>query len=279
MKRACIVHDAINLGLLPIIAAMTVAGLTGHMDPALTTYAFMAYIVADFVWVCLQPDAVPSLPSVILLHHAVTFVLLCAPLRHPHLHWYTCVDGLVELNTFFLIARRQWRTQRKLFSWLYWGSFFPLRMLLYPAMVPVFLHEMRAVEAASWWETLLCVGSQVFLCGFNVVLLALSVMNWRKRQAAAASTAEGKEGAKASAGVGPASGAGAPSNAGKLAAALAGKGSTTSGGAGLKQRRGGVEAAAASGAGHAHGEQLLAAKHPAAGADNTAALALKARAV
>jgi hypothetical protein len=65
---------------------------------------------------------VPSLPTVILAHHVVTFVLLCVPLRHPHLHWYTCVDGLVELNTFFLIARRQWhsRAARKLFrcGWL-----------------------------------------------------------------------------------------------------------------------------------------------------------------
>jgi hypothetical protein len=36
-----------------------------------------------------------------------------------------------------------------------------MRMVLYPAMVPVFLHEMRAVEGAAWWETLACVGSQV----------------------------------------------------------------------------------------------------------------------
>lgn len=32
------------------------------------------------------PDAVPSLPGVILLHHFVTACLLCVPLRYPHLH-------------------------------------------------------------------------------------------------------------------------------------------------------------------------------------------------
>ncbi len=36
-----------------------------------------------------------------------------------------------------------------------------MRMVLYPAMVPIFLREMRAVEGAAWWETAACVGSQV----------------------------------------------------------------------------------------------------------------------
>ena len=61
-----------------------------------------------------------------------------------------------------------------------------MRMVLYPALVPVFLREFRKMEAmegggAAWWESLLCVGAQVVLCGFNIVLLTLSVMNWRKR--------------------------------------------------------------------------------------------------
>lgn len=64
----------------------------------------------------------PSLPLVILFHHFVTLVLLAVPLVHPHLHWYTCVDGLVEINTFLLIARRSTRSPRlrRLCSWLYW---------------------------------------------------------------------------------------------------------------------------------------------------------------
>lgn len=166
-----------------------------------------------------------------------------------HLHRYTCIDGLVELNTFFLIARRQWHPLRKFFrcglgrpppacgaagrpypgatpprpaapapggpharqhppfflssgplarrlpallslslagragmplrplpthllrcpsppphppccSLAYWGSFVPMRLVVYPALIPVFLSEMRAARA-SWWETLVCVGSQV----------------------------------------------------------------------------------------------------------------------
>ncbi|EFN53634.1 expressed protein [Chlorella variabilis] len=251
MKRACIVHDWVNLVLVPIIAAMTMAGLVGLIDPALVTYAFIAYVAGDFVWVFLQPEAVPSLPTVILAHHAVTCVLLCVPLKRPHLHWYTCVDGLVELNTFFLIARRQFRsrTTRKVFSWLYWASFLSMRMVLYPLMVPLFWREMQMTEEAPWWEVLACVGSQTILCMFNVVLLALSVMNWRKRRAAAGET---KDGASAGAAAGQRA-------AGKAPGAAA---------AGLKQRvrqRGGSPD---------EGELVPAVKGAAA-----AALALKARAV
>lgn len=63
----------------------------------------------------------------------------------------------------FLIARRQlpWRAARQLCSWLYWGTFIPMRCILYPIMVPVFLREMQLVEHAPWWHTTACVGAQV----------------------------------------------------------------------------------------------------------------------
>lgn len=66
------------------------AGLYGLVDPLKVTIMFTWYIVADFTWILVEPDAVPSMPNVILLHHVVTFVLLCFPLRYPHLALYTC---------------------------------------------------------------------------------------------------------------------------------------------------------------------------------------------
>jgi hypothetical protein len=38
-----------------------------------------------------EPEAVPSRPRVIIWHHAVTFLLLQIPLRHPQLGRYTCM--------------------------------------------------------------------------------------------------------------------------------------------------------------------------------------------
>ena len=91
-------------------------------------------------------------------------------------------DGLCELNTFFLIARRQWKSQRTLFSAIYWASFFPMRIFLYPYMLVYFYRELTQPQY-SRLSLVLCCGAQVVLILFNVVLLWLSVSNWWQRPA------------------------------------------------------------------------------------------------
>lgn len=185
MKRACIIHDLANVVLLPILGGITAAGLLGYFDPSKVTILFTWYIVADFTWVLIEPNAVPSLPNVILLHHFVTFVLLCFPLRYPHLARYTCWDGICEINTFFLIARRQWKSLRKPFSFLYWLTFIPMRILLYPYALVKFWEEMFYDERYQMWEIMAVLGSQVVLIGFNVLLLSLTASNWHKKRVSA----------------------------------------------------------------------------------------------
>jgi len=107
----------------------------------------------------------------------------------PSLAACSVQDGLCEINTFFLIARRQWKSVRKPLSALYWATFFPLRIFLYPYMLVQFYREM---QAHALWELVAVCGSQIALIGFNLTLLSLSVMYWRKRsgksrEAAAAS--------------------------------------------------------------------------------------------
>lgn len=43
-------HDQVNLALIPLIGALTIAGLVGAIDPAITTYAFLAYVLLDSIW-------------------------------------------------------------------------------------------------------------------------------------------------------------------------------------------------------------------------------------
>jgi len=71
----------------------------------------LVYIVVDTLWIWRVPDALPSCPHVILTHHVATTALVMAPLFRPELAIFACLDGLVEVNTFFLIARRQWKAQ------------------------------------------------------------------------------------------------------------------------------------------------------------------------
>ena len=130
--RAIQLHDVINLGLIPVVALGTILGILGKVDPVLVSQGFLLYVLIDFVWLIVQPDAVPSLPNVILLHHVVTVVLLYFPLRYNELGIYTCIDGLCEINTFFLIARRQWPRLKDLMDLLYWLTFIPSRTICYP---------------------------------------------------------------------------------------------------------------------------------------------------
>jgi hypothetical protein len=88
-----------------------------------------------------DPDTLPSMPWIILAHHIITFLLLLFPLRHPEYANFTCWDGLTEINTFFLIARRQVPEHFRLLNGIYWVTFFPFRcdesVLLF--CCPVFL--------------------------------------------------------------------------------------------------------------------------------------------
>lgn len=81
------------------------------------TKLFMGYIMFDFLWIAIQPSTLPSLQGLILGHHVVTFLLLTFPYRHPAFGHFTCWDGITEINTFFLIARRQTKNYHRAFHW------------------------------------------------------------------------------------------------------------------------------------------------------------------
>lgn len=157
---------------LPLIGILSVAGLLGYYDAAKVTNMMLSYIVADMLWIWLEPGCLPSMPGMILFHHAVTVGLLLFPLRLEGLHRYTCWDAIVEINTFFLIARRQFQSQRALMHWAYWITFFPLRMVLYPYLVPQMYY---ALIDAAWYERWTAVSCQVILCGFNCMMLSASL--------------------------------------------------------------------------------------------------------
>ena len=134
-------HDAFNLGVLPVATAWTGAALWNVGWNAPLARFFAAYIAIDAAWIALQPDIVGA-PRVLIWHHLVT-LLLCwhtltyadheplASIRqrafavHPHPPLSLSTSGppphasrwvphqhfvswmtVVEFNTFFLILRR-----------------------------------------------------------------------------------------------------------------------------------------------------------------------------
>ncbi|PRW45451.1 GTP-binding chloroplastic [Chlorella sorokiniana] len=173
-----VLHDRCNLVALPIVGGLVLAGLLGAVDTLLVTKAFILYIVADFFYILLEPKAVPSRPRVILWHHAVTFLLLQIPLKHPSLGVYTCYDGLIEWNTLFLIARRQFPRFYRQLNFLYWATFYPMRLVLFPVLLPFFWREMTS-GGYAWWETAAVMGTQASLCVFNAWFL---IASWRRHR-------------------------------------------------------------------------------------------------
>jgi len=177
-RKAVQLHDVVNLALIPVVGVGTVLGILDVVHPTLVSQAFLLYVLIDFVWLLIQPDAVPSLSSVILAHHVVTVALLYFPLKYSELAIYTCWDGLCEINTFFLIARRQFPKLKDTMDLMYWVTFIPTRTIIYPVMLYEFYHVFSkriARGTSSPWELWVCCGCQASLIAFNAALLYLGV--------------------------------------------------------------------------------------------------------
>ena len=80
------------------------AGLLNLVNSSVVTKIFAIYIVLDTTWIITFPESIPRMANFIVLHHILTFCILLHPLRYPEHSMETCRDGIVELNTFFLIT-------------------------------------------------------------------------------------------------------------------------------------------------------------------------------
>lgn len=84
------------------------------------------------VWIAAIPTCVPKAP-LILLHHVITTAMIVIALCNlERIGFYASLDGTVELNTFFLIARRTFpiKSWQPFFDTLYWATWVPLRLLM-----------------------------------------------------------------------------------------------------------------------------------------------------
>jgi len=109
----------------------------------------VSYFVSDLIWVLLVPKCVKS-PGVIIQHHVVTMLYLLVPFYRPHCRWCMGACMSVEINTWFLIARRVFNKQGfppwiidlsivsirlKVISVGFYVTWFGIRVFLYPAML------------------------------------------------------------------------------------------------------------------------------------------------
>ncbi|KAL3942199.1 MAG: hypothetical protein SGARI_000346 [Bacillariaceae sp.] len=120
-------HDFFNLIILIPIVALNVMNWNWEMLVNLKKkqtvadawhgewfYVFfwttMLYFVTDLIWVISVPNCVKS-PAVIIQHHIATMLYILIPYYQPSVRWCMGACMSVEINTWFLIARRVFNKQ------------------------------------------------------------------------------------------------------------------------------------------------------------------------
>jgi hypothetical protein len=116
-----------------------------------------AYFVTDFVWLLTCPKVVRS-PGVILGHHLVALLYIQIPYFYPEYGWLMGACMIVEVNTWFITARRLFNQQGqivftfsalvpgatikvKLISVCFYVTWVVIRLMIYPALLVVVWDE------------------------------------------------------------------------------------------------------------------------------------------
>jgi len=117
-------------------------------------FSTISYFIADFFWIVIIPNSVKS-PSVIIQHHIISMLYLLIPYYRSERRWCMGACMSVELNTWFLIARRVFNKQGfppwtvnlsfvsfklKFISICFYITWFSLRCFLYPSLLIKFIN-------------------------------------------------------------------------------------------------------------------------------------------
>jgi len=120
-------------------------------------FTTLAYFVIDLIWVIVVPKSVKS-SSTIIQHHVASLAYLFIPYHFENFQFLFGVCMSVELNTWFLIARRVFNKQGfspwtldlpyryslkvKLISVFFYLSWLTIRCILYPYVLVIFYKMM-----------------------------------------------------------------------------------------------------------------------------------------
>ena len=116
-------HDNFNIVMLSFIILLVLVYLfqtsdlsnfgisrinAGEENELTFTYMtlFIFYLIIDITWVILDPNSVKASPVSIIIHHILALIISPIPFLIPLYRSYFAVSSLSEINTFFLILRR-----------------------------------------------------------------------------------------------------------------------------------------------------------------------------
>jgi len=160
------------------------------------------YFLVDLTWMFIKPSCVKS-PMTIIQHHIATILYILIPYFNPDLQWCMGACMSVEINTWFLIARRVFNKQGfppwviglptglsiriKLISILFYITWISIRVILYPYLMYAFwlMWTVHSAKSGSRLNPLLIVQPLHFcFCLLNLKwthdLLMSKIRYWRR---------------------------------------------------------------------------------------------------
>ncbi len=162
----------------------------------------IAYFTIDLLWVCVVPKCVKS-PSTIVQHHIAVFLYLIIPYYYPQFRFLMGVCMSVELNTWFLIARRVFNKQGfpawqldipyfisirvKLISTLFYITWIGIRCLMYPYVLYVLVFPLRHIDKENAvFVRYIAMALQCAFCFLNaqwsLQLLNSKIKQWKNKE-------------------------------------------------------------------------------------------------
>jgi hypothetical protein len=162
-------HDEFNLFALPLICIINCLYLQYQgIFSILNFIIFLLYIIIDIIWLVLKPESVQS-PSTIIYHHIICIFGWFIPIFEPDFSMWISMALLVEINTFFLIAKRFFN-HNAILTVLFWFSWVLFRVIMYPLLVYFFYKELL-----SYYDT----HKSKFIIGLIgfILLLILTSLN------------------------------------------------------------------------------------------------------
>ena len=134
------IHDIANILVLPLVIAVNLLYLLGGDTHAkLQFLVFLTYIVFDTIFILVKPDCVAS-PKVIAAHHMLVMFGWSWMLVDDTFYRWASYGLLVEINTWFHVLRRNFRSSL-LIQILFFISWFTLRDVMYPVILYHFIFE------------------------------------------------------------------------------------------------------------------------------------------
>lgn len=105
---------------------------------------FYSYLLLDTLVIFLYPSCVVTDRKSLLFHHALLLPLCLVPYFHARYHWHMMIGLTTEINTFFIILRRQLSPKSRphmLCNVLFYITWILLKLILFPCLSILFVFE------------------------------------------------------------------------------------------------------------------------------------------